>query len=82
MCSQQLNDLSEIAFHEKTVHDDCSMFLDWMKEKFLSTNVVYGNGLVFNAYNLLDTMYDKSNLLDVLTERYLNVSVFTRKAIG
>ncbi|XP_055304953.1 uncharacterized protein LOC129569811 [Sitodiplosis mosellana] len=78
VCPYQSGDLSEIAFHEKIVHDfdslsyHCMTFPVWMKKKLLGTNVVYANGLVLKAYNLLETKFDNSDRLDMFIRSYLD----------
>lgn len=77
-CPEQSSDLTQMIIHAKIVHgidsfsNHYSEFSTWMKEKYLATNIVYGNGLVFKAYNLLHTKYDDSHSLDAFIQNYLD----------
>ena len=53
-----------------------------MNEKYLATNIVYGNGLVFKAYNLLHTKYDDSHSLDASIQGYLDAQKLRAKHLG
>lgn len=78
-CSYQSGDLSDIARHEKLKHNidsleyHCSIFPHWIKKKLSNTNLVFDNGLVLKSYNLLETKYDDSKLLDMHIHSYLDM---------
>ncbi|XP_055301600.1 uncharacterized protein LOC129568082 isoform X1 [Sitodiplosis mosellana] len=77
VCKYESVHLSQMAFHEKIVHDidslnyHCSIFPGWMKKKLFNTNMVFSNGLVLKTYNLLGTTFDDSKLLDKFIQKFL-----------
>lgn len=78
-CSYQSNDMSELIFHEKIEHDvdslklHCESFPAWVKQKFLSTDMVFGNGLTLKAYNVLETKFDDSKLFDIFIAGFVDL---------
>lgn len=78
VCKYESLHLSQVAFHEKDVHDidslsfHCSIFPSWMKKKLFNTDVVFTNGLMFKSYNLLGTSFDVTELVDKFIHGFLD----------
>lgn len=77
-CSYRSSDLAELVFHERKHHNNdslkyhCTVFPDWLRNKFLNTKMVFPNGLVLKNYNVLGTTFDDSRLFGIFVEGVLD----------
>lgn len=69
-CIFRANDFVELIIHEKYKHnidsvdDDCLIFLNWIKENFMETKLVFGNGLILQNWNVVETKFDERKQFD------------------
>lgn len=77
-CIFRSNDFPKLVIHEKQKHniesvdEDCLIFLNWIKNKFNKTKLVFGNGLILQTWNVIGTKFDESEQFDDFIGVYMN----------
>lgn len=77
-CPYQSDDISELIFHELSIHKidslnyHCSIFPGWIRNKFFNTDMVFSNGLTLKMYNVHDTKFDDSKSFDKFLKKFLD----------
>lgn len=80
-CDFRCGDLIDLTFHDRHSHRvnslnfHCLQFAERLKRHYFNTKAIFGNGLILNKHNLLNTRFDDYKQFRYMVETMIDIKV-------